>query len=179
MVFAPDDAALRTLTWVWPPALLALVVWMSVQMRRHLTGRGRWLLTPGAGRAGRMQRRRPSPRTSASTRDRGAPIPAPGRTYAVGDHRLHLDCRGQGGPTVVLFNGLGEISASWARITDGASPTTRVCAYDRAGQAWSDDVAEPQDGVTAARDLHARARSRPARKARTCWSGTPSAAPTR
>ena len=68
----------------------------------------------------------------------------------MGDHRLHLDCQGTGGPTVVLFNGMGEFSASWARITDPVSTTTRVCAYDRAGQGWSDDVASPQDGVTAA-----------------------------
>jgi pimeloyl-ACP methyl ester carboxylesterase len=33
--------------------------------------------------------------------------------------------------------------------------TGRVCAYDRAGQGWSDDVKTPQDGATAARDLHA------------------------
>ena len=72
----------------------------------------------------------------------------------MGDHRLHIDCRGAGGPTVVLFNGMGEFSASWARITDQVSDTTRVCAYDRAGQGWSDDVDEPQDGVTAAADLH-------------------------
>jgi pimeloyl-ACP methyl ester carboxylesterase len=55
---------------------------------------------------------------------------------------------------VVLFNGLGEISASWARITDEVSTTTRICAYDRAGQGWSDDVATPQDGIAAAADLH-------------------------
>jgi pimeloyl-ACP methyl ester carboxylesterase len=67
---------------------------------------------------------------------------------------MHLDCRGQGGPTVVLFNGLGEVSASWARITDQAGDTSRVCAYDRAGQGWSEDAANPQDGVTAAEDLH-------------------------
>jgi pimeloyl-ACP methyl ester carboxylesterase len=72
----------------------------------------------------------------------------------VGDHRLHLDCRGNGGPTVVLFNGLGENSASWAGIVDQVDDTTRVCAYDRAGQAWSDDVATAQDGVEAAEDLH-------------------------
>ena len=80
--------------------------------------------------------------------------PAPGQIYEVDGHRLHLDCRGHGGPTVVLFNGLGEISASWARITDQVSTTTRICAYDRAGQGWSEDVATPQDGVTAAEDLH-------------------------
>jgi pimeloyl-ACP methyl ester carboxylesterase len=79
--------------------------------------------------------------------------PAPGKTYDVGGHRLHLDCHGHGGPTVVLFNGLGEVSASWARITGPVSRTTRVCAYDRAGQAWSDDAPSPQDGIAAAKDL--------------------------
>ena len=73
----------------------------------------------------------------------------------MGDHRLHLDCRGESGPTVVLFNGLGEISDSWARVTAEVGSDTRVCAYDRAGQAWSDDVASPQDGIAAAADLHA------------------------
>jgi pimeloyl-ACP methyl ester carboxylesterase len=56
---------------------------------------------------------------------------------------------------VVLFNGMGEFSGSWARIADQVSGTARVCAYDRAGQGWSDDVDHPQDGVAAAADLHA------------------------
>ena len=35
------------LGWVWPPALLALVVWMIVRARRQLRSRsGRWLLYP-------------------------------------------------------------------------------------------------------------------------------------
>jgi pimeloyl-ACP methyl ester carboxylesterase len=54
----------------------------------------------------------------------------------------------------VLFNGLGEVSVSWARIVDQTDDHTRVCAYDRAGQGWSGDVGRPQDGLTAARDLH-------------------------
>jgi alpha-beta hydrolase superfamily lysophospholipase len=54
----------------------------------------------------------------------------------------------------VLSNGLGEVAASWTRIIDQVGADTRVCAYDRAGQGWSGDVAHPQDGVTAARDLH-------------------------
>ena len=80
--------------------------------------------------------------------------PAPGALHDVGDHALHLDCRGHGAPTVVLLNGLGEFSASWSRVVDGVRPTTRVCAYDRAGQGWSSDVDSPQDGVAAAVDLH-------------------------
>ena len=53
----------------------------------------------------------------AARRDQGSLRRPRRRRYQVGGHRLHLDCRGHGGPTVVLFNGLGEISASWARIT--------------------------------------------------------------
>lgn len=152
LVCSPQDDTLTTLSWVWPTAMLALVGWMFIQMRRSLTGRGRWLLTPvlvvlaavSIGATG----------ANIATTRIASTYPPPGETFAVGDHRLHLDCRGTGGPTVVLFNGLGEFSASWARIAGPVSATTRVCAYDRAGQGWSDDVASPQDGVTAAEDLH-------------------------
>jgi len=153
LVFTPQDAVLTWLNVLWPPALVTLVVQMVRQMRCALPGRGRWLLTPvlvflAAASVGAM------------TQDIGVlrahdAYPAPGKSYSVGDHRLHLDCRGEGSPTVVLFNGLGEISASWDRITEQVDGTTRVCAYDRAGQAWSDDVDAPQDGVEAAQDLHA------------------------
>jgi pimeloyl-ACP methyl ester carboxylesterase len=78
----------------------------------------------------------------------------PGRLYDVGGHRLHLDCTGSGNPTVVLMSGLGGNSTGWARIAPSVAGTTRVCAYDRAGQGWSEDASEPQDGVAAARDLH-------------------------
>ena len=153
LVLTPEDATLTWLNVVWPPAMLALVVWMWVRVRRSVPGRGRWLLMPvllalTAASVGALTQ------DVDLFRDRDA-HPAPGRTFSVGDHRLHLDCRGQGGPTVVLFNGLGEISASWARVSGAVGATARVCAYDRAGQAWSDDVDSPQDGVEAARDLHA------------------------
>jgi pimeloyl-ACP methyl ester carboxylesterase len=78
----------------------------------------------------------------------------PGRLYDVGGHRLHLDCRGSGGPTVVLMSGLGGSSAGWARIAPAVAGTSRVCAYDRAGQGWSEDAPDRQDGVAAATDLH-------------------------
>jgi pimeloyl-ACP methyl ester carboxylesterase len=152
ITFSPGNAALTCATWVWPAALFALVVWMFVSMRRALAGRGRWLLTPVL-----MVLAIASIGATAENvlllRDQGT-YRAAGASYEVSGHRLHLDCRGQGGPTVVLFNGLGEISTSWALITDQVSTTTRICAYDRAGQGWSQDVANPQDGITAARDLH-------------------------
>ncbi|HYO40932.1 MAG TPA: alpha/beta fold hydrolase [Nocardioidaceae bacterium] len=152
VVLSPGHSSLSALNWVWPPLMLALVAWMFVQARRALPPRARLLLTPvfltlAAVAVGALAQDITSPQV-------GDDHPAPGRTFAVGDHRLHIDCRGAGGPTVVLFNGMGEFSASWARITDQVSETTRVCAYDRAGQGWSDDADEPQDGATAAADLH-------------------------
>jgi pimeloyl-ACP methyl ester carboxylesterase len=152
VAFSPDDATLSLLSWVWPPALIGLVAWMYVQSRRSLPRRARWMLTPvfvtlALAAVGAQVQDVTAPRVEHEH-------PAPGRMITVGDHRLHLDCRGTGGPTVVLFNGMGELSASWAGIAQQVGATTRVCAYDRAGQGWSDDVAEPQDGVTAAADLH-------------------------
>ena len=122
-------------------------------MRRSLApGSGRWLLYPvvavmaAAAVGGAVE-------TVGLASDQRS-YAMPGRLYDVGDHRLHLDCTGSGGPTVVLMSGLGGFSAGWARIAPAVAGTTRVCAYDRAGQGWSEDASEPQDGVAAARDLH-------------------------
>lgn len=152
LVFAPRDAALTVLNWVWPPVMLVLVAWSAVKMPAALKGRGRWLIAPvlavlAVASIGAVTANVADINTRQS-------YPAPRKMVSVGDHRLHLDCRGQGTPTVVLFNGLGEFSGSWARVTDQLTGTTRVCAYDRAGQGWSDDAATSQDGVAAAEDLH-------------------------
>ena len=152
LVAQPDDQALNTAGWVWPPVVLALAVWMVVQLRRSLSGRVRWLLYPvvaslAIGAVGGMYE------TAVRAHDQHA-YPAPGTLYDVGGHRLHLNCSGTGSPTVVLENGLGATSPTWTRITAEVSRTTRVCAYDRAGQGWSDDVDTPQDGLAIAADLH-------------------------
>lgn len=152
LILRPGYGALTVLNWIWPPMVLALIIWTGVRARRTLTGPSRWvivalLLFSTAASVGAVTADIAELRTAQS-------YPAPGRVLPVGDHRLHLDCRGTGSPTVVLFNGLGEVSASWAHITHRLAPTTRICAYDRAGQAWSDDVASPQDGIAATTDLH-------------------------
>jgi pimeloyl-ACP methyl ester carboxylesterase len=54
----------------------------------------------------------------------------------------------------VLQSGLGAFSANWARIVPEVSRSTRVCAYDRPGQGWSEDAPDLRDGVEAAADLH-------------------------
>jgi len=91
--------------------------------------------------------------TYRETRDR-ADFPMPGQLVDVGGHKLHINCTGTGGPTVVLETGLGEPSTNMAWIAPDVATTTRVCVYDRAGRGWSDDAAEPQDGVQVATDLH-------------------------
>lgn len=152
VALTPGDRTITTLNWVWPPLVLALTAWMFVQMRRSVTGKARWVLTPVICMLALV--------SVGATYDNivrigdRAAVAAPGTLYDVGGHRLHLDCLGHGSPTVVLSNGLGGVSASWARITAPVSATTRVCAYDRAGQGWSDEAASPRDGVESAEDLH-------------------------
>jgi pimeloyl-ACP methyl ester carboxylesterase len=180
----PNGAAMDVLNWVWPPLMLALTAWVYRELRRPAPGpnsdrtsdrvsrRARWVLTPvlvvlalssvGALYGNVVAARDRSTYTGAAA--------APGKLYEVAGHRLHLNCQGTAGlptgsaasdtgsgtasPTVVLVNGLGRSSAGWARITAAVSGTARVCAYDRAGQGWSEDAASPRDGNQSAEELH-------------------------
>ena len=152
VVFAPGYDVMTWLSWVWPPVVAAMAVWMFVQVRRSITGAGRWMLLPVVAVLGLASDRRHL-REHRRTQRPGH-LPRPGQELAVNGHRMHLDCHGHGGPTVVLFNGMGETSAHWARIADPIEQSTRVCAYDRPGQGWSEETTHPQDGVAAAKDLH-------------------------
>jgi pimeloyl-ACP methyl ester carboxylesterase len=153
LLFAPGDDALRVMGWIWPAPVLALAVWIVVASRRHLQSRTRaWLLYPivaflALGAVGGGYE------TAQLVLDRSA-YAMPGQSYDVGGHRLHLNCTGTRSPTVVLANGLGETSPQWAWIATAVAADSRVCAYDRAGQGWSEDAAGPQDGAAIAADLH-------------------------
>jgi pimeloyl-ACP methyl ester carboxylesterase len=69
------------------------------------------------------------------------------RLVDLGDGRsIYLECRGSGGPTVILVAGLGERADTWMTTTADPSSMegsvfpavaqfTRVCAYDRPGTA--------------------------------------------
>ncbi len=126
---------------------------MARQSRRDLDGRQLWTVAPVlgalllAGVGGAYE-------SVALARDADRHA-MPGQLYDVGGYRLHLDCTGSGSPTVVLAGGMGETSPYWARIAPTVARTTRVCAYDRAGQGWSDSSPHPADGTQTARDLHA------------------------
>ncbi len=64
---------------------------------------------------------------------------AKGSLVDIGSRLLHIDCRGEGSPIVILESGLDTFgSLSWSAIHDQLAKTTRTCAYDRAGIMWSD-----------------------------------------
>jgi pimeloyl-ACP methyl ester carboxylesterase len=153
LAVTPDNGTVTAAGWVWPPAALVLAVWMARATRRATTGRSGWLLYPAIALVA-VTAVGGAVETVTLAHDHSR-FEMTGALYDVGGHRLHLTCTGTGSPTVVLENGLNEISPLWNGITAQVSGTTRVCAYDRAGQGWSDDVAHPQDGVAVAADLHA------------------------
>jgi pimeloyl-ACP methyl ester carboxylesterase len=143
----------EVLNWVWPPALLALVIWMTVQAHRQLRTRSRhWLLYPVFGVlalaavGGGYQTVQEAVETNA--------YPMPGQLIDVGGHRLHLHCTGSGSPTVVLQPGGGDFSSAMAWIAPAVASQTRVCVYDRPGRGWSEPAASPQDATQIATDLH-------------------------
>ncbi len=153
LAFAPSNAVINALSWVWPPILLALLARTAVRVHRDLHSRTRsWVVYPLLGVyalcafGGGYQAIRES-------LDRRV-YAAPGQLIDVGGHRLHLICSGSGNPTVILESGLGETGAYWGWISDAIAHDTRVCFYDRAGRGWSDPVPVPQDGVAIAKDLH-------------------------
>lgn len=141
------------LGWVWPVVLAALVIWMIARSRQALHSRTRvWVLYPVFA-ALLLSAIGGVYETYRESADRTA-YPMPGRLISVGDHKLHINCTGTGSPTVVLEPGLGEPSPAMGWIAPNVAATTRVCVYDRAGRGWSQAVADPQDGVETATDLH-------------------------
>jgi pimeloyl-ACP methyl ester carboxylesterase len=80
--------------------------------------------------------------------------PPPGELVDVGDHSLHINCVGQGSPTVILESALGAMSAHWVRVQQQVAQTTHVCAYDRAGLGWSERGPEPRDVRQISSELH-------------------------
>jgi pimeloyl-ACP methyl ester carboxylesterase len=73
----------------------------------------------------------------------------------VGGYRLAARCIGQGAPTVILESGAGSSSGSWRLVQPTVSRFTRVCSYDRAGLALSDNRLDRTiEGGVVADELH-------------------------
>jgi len=69
--------------------------------------------------------------------------PAPGELVAVDDRMMHINCIGQGSPTVIFELGVGSASAAWSDVHKQVSLLTRACAYDRAGLGYSEPTDQP------------------------------------
>jgi pimeloyl-ACP methyl ester carboxylesterase len=78
----------------------------------------------------------------------------PGKLIDLGGYRLHLNCTGNQGPTVVLIAGAGDFSFDWSLVQPNIAQFARVCSYDRAGFAWSDPGPIPRTMKQEAFELH-------------------------
>lgn len=152
LVLVSPDPVVDALGWIWPPALLALVVWAWSRAKRDLHSRTRlWVLNPILATlvifalAGAYE---------TISRSTAPTVTMRGQLVDVGPYRLHLECTGERGPTVVLEPGAGGSAASMGLIAPSVARDTRVCVYDRAGRGWSDPAASPPDGAQIATDLH-------------------------
>ena len=67
--------------------------------------------------------------------DLGVPL---GKLIEVEGRRVHVVEMGEGSPTVWLENGWLGTTLGWENFQAALAAHTRVCAYDRAGIAWSD-----------------------------------------
>ena len=80
--------------------------------------------------------------------------PAPGQLVDVGGYKMHINCVGQGSPTVILEAGLGDSSLIWTYVQPEIAKTNRVCSYDRAGYGWSDAGPYPRTALNEVQELH-------------------------
>jgi len=85
--------------------------------------------------------------------------PMPGRRVDVGGFKMHIDCTGEGSPTVILDSGMGDSYDSWRRVQSEIAKSSHVCSYDRAGLGYSDASPRPRTSKVIAEELHALLKS--------------------
>lgn len=153
LLLAFGGSVTGALAWVWPPVLLALVLFAWRQTRRHLHSRSRALLVLPLLVLLALTSLGGVYQAVGAWADAKA-FPMPGQLVDVGGRSLHLRCTGSGTPTVLLQPGAGEFSSNTGWISPAVAKQTRVCVYDRAGRGWSDPADAPQDGAALVTDLH-------------------------
>src|SRR5829696_6291794 len=101
--------------------------------------------------------------------------PPPGEMVGVGGYSLHINCVGQGSPTVLLDAGSG-VSRPIGSGCSGRSPIPHACAPTIArgwdGARWVQNPGTPGRSLANCTPCSAKLAS----KALTCWWATPSAA---
>jgi pimeloyl-ACP methyl ester carboxylesterase len=152
LILGPGDRVLGWLGWVWPLLLALVVVWSVRGARRSLHNWSRRALLYPAFAVLTLVALGGAFETVTEATTSNNP-PSGGRTYLVAGHRLYLRCTGSGSPAVVLFNGLGERTPSWAWVQGDVARQTRVCVFDRAGQGWSGKAPGRQDAHQLSADV--------------------------
>jgi pimeloyl-ACP methyl ester carboxylesterase len=86
-------------------------------------------------------------------------FPQQGKSVSLGpafdNLTLSIDCRGQGGRTVILDSGLGVPAVGWNPVQAEVAKFARVCSYDRAGYGWSGATSAPRTSMQIVKELHA------------------------
>ncbi len=80
--------------------------------------------------------------------------PMVGKRIEVDGRKMHIDCTGDGTPTVILESGLGDTYLSWRKVQPEISRFTRVCSYDRFGLGYSESSFGDRTSKTIAEQLH-------------------------
>jgi hypothetical protein len=153
LILGPSDRVLGRLGWVWPLLLALVVVWSVRGARRSLQNWSRRALLYPAFAVLALVALGGAFETVMEATTSNNP-PSGGRTYLVAGHSLYLRCTGSGSPAVILFNGLGERTPSWAWVQGDVARQTRVCVFDRAGQGWSGKAPGRQDAHQLSADVH-------------------------
>jgi len=77
-----------------------------------------------------------------------------GKLVDIGTHRLHINCAGEGSPTVIFDSGIGGLSLEWSKIQKNLIKNNlKVCSYDRAGYGWSDSGPQPRTTARITKEL--------------------------
>jgi len=80
--------------------------------------------------------------------------PAPGKLVDIGGFKLHINCKGEGEPTVVFDSGMADDSIAWYKVQPQVAKFIRACSYDRAGLGWSEPSPNPRTSATIVKELH-------------------------
>lgn len=78
----------------------------------------------------------------------------PGILVDAGGHKLHLNIRGKGSPTVIFENGSQDFSFIWSLVQPEIAAFTQTVSYDRAGYAWSEAGPGPRTAKQICYELH-------------------------
>jgi pimeloyl-ACP methyl ester carboxylesterase len=79
--------------------------------------------------------------------------PPPSEMITVEGHAIHFVCSGDGPRTYVLDAGAGVWSFEFARLKPLLAKSARVCAFDRPGLGWSDDMPGGHDAASLAEQV--------------------------